>query len=80
MTAVYVPGDAPRNEFGQLLLAKDPLEYERTYRFDITPVTDDRPFFFYTVQLRDVDPVHSRQRARGRSEGECCRTEAVPRP
>lgn len=54
MTAVYVPGDAPRNEFGQLLLAKDPLEFERTYRFDITPVTDDRPFFFYTVQLRDV--------------------------
>ena len=42
------------NEFGQLLLAKDPLEYERNYRFDITPVSDDRPFFFYTVQPRDV--------------------------
>jgi hypothetical protein len=54
MTAIYVPGDPVQNEFGQLLLAKDPLEYERNYRFDITPVSDDRPFFFYTVQRRDV--------------------------
>jgi len=54
MTAIYVPGDAALNEFGQLLLAKDPLAYERNYRFDITPVSDDRPFFFYTVQPRDV--------------------------
>ena len=54
MTEIYVPGDAPRNEFGQLLLSKDPLAYEKNYQFDITPVTDDRPFFFYTVQPRDV--------------------------
>jgi hypothetical protein len=54
MAAIYVPGDLPVNAFGQLLLAKDPLEYERNYRFDITPVSDDRPFFFYTVQPRDV--------------------------
>ncbi len=54
MATVYVPGDGTANEFGQLLLAKDPAEYERNYQFDITPVTDDRPFFFYTVQPRDV--------------------------
>ena len=28
--------------------------YERNYTFDITPVTDNRPFFFYTVQPRDL--------------------------
>ena len=54
MTAVYLPGDSAVNEFGQLLLAKDPREYERNYRFDITPVGDNRPFFFYTVQPRDI--------------------------
>lgn len=54
MNAIYLPGDPPRNEFGQLLLAKDPREYERNYKFDITPVNDDRPFFFYTVQPRDI--------------------------
>lgn len=54
MEEVYVPGDPARNPFGQLLLAKDPSAWERGYQFDITPVTDNRPFFFYTVQPRDV--------------------------
>lgn len=54
MTAVYLPGDPPSNQFGELLLASDPRQYERNYQFDITPVTDDRPFFFYTVQPRDI--------------------------
>ncbi len=54
MTAVYLPGDPPANEFGQLLLAKDPDAFERDYTFNITPVDDNRPFFFYTVQPRDV--------------------------
>ena len=54
MEAIYLPGDAPHNGFGQLLLAKDPLAWERNYQFDITPVSDNRPFFFYTVQPRDV--------------------------
>ncbi len=54
MEVMYVPGDAPANAFGQLLLAKDPLAFERNYQFDITPVSDNRPFFFYTVQPRDI--------------------------
>jgi spermidine synthase len=54
MSAVYLPGDPPRNQFGQLLLAPDPAAYERAYQFDITPVDDNRPFFFYTVQPRDA--------------------------
>jgi predicted membrane-bound spermidine synthase len=54
MTAVYLPGDPPANEFGQLLLAPDVAAYERGYQFNITPVDDNRPFFFYTVQPRDV--------------------------
>jgi len=54
MQSIYMPGDGPVNEFGQLLLAKDPAAYQRGYRFDITPVDDNRPFFFYTVQPRDV--------------------------
>ena len=34
--------------------APNPAEYERNYTFDITPVSDNRPFFFYTVQPRDL--------------------------
>ena len=52
--AIYYPGSAIPNQFRDLLLSPHPAEYERNYTFDITPVSDDRPFFFYTVQPRDL--------------------------
>jgi hypothetical protein len=51
---IYLPGDAPANAFGQLLTAPDPAAFWRDYPFDVSPVSDDRPFFFYTVQPRDL--------------------------
>jgi len=51
---VYFPGCELRNQFRDLLLSPDPTEYQRNYTFDITPVSDNRPFFFYTVQPRDL--------------------------
>jgi uncharacterized membrane protein len=57
MQAVYVPGDVGHgrgSEFAELLRSPNPLDFERRYAFDITPVTDNRPFFFYTVQPRDM--------------------------
>ncbi len=51
---IYLPGDAPKNPFGQLLTAADPAAFLHDYPFDLSPVTDDRPFFFYTVQPRDL--------------------------
>jgi len=54
MQAVYLPGVEVRNQFYDLLHSANPAEYERTYMFDITPVSDNRPFFFYTVQPRDL--------------------------
>jgi spermidine synthase len=52
--AIYYPGSEMKNQFRDLLLSPNPAEYERNYTFDITPVSDDRPFFFYTVQPRDL--------------------------
>ncbi|HMD97587.1 MAG TPA: hypothetical protein VKM93_09700 [Terriglobia bacterium] len=57
LSAVYMPGAVGHGrgfEFVELLRSPDPLNYERSYPFDITPVTDNRPFFFYTVQPRDI--------------------------
>jgi len=59
MHAVYLPEDGNKiagatNQFQELLASADPEEYERNYRFDISAVTDNRPFFFYTVQPRDL--------------------------
>jgi hypothetical protein len=51
---MYVPGDTPSNEFGKLLRSPDPRSYEEDYQYDVSPVGDDRPFFFYTVQPRDI--------------------------
>jgi len=51
---VYLPGDKPANEFGQLLTSSDPKVFLANYPFDVSPIDDDRPFFFYTVQPRDV--------------------------
>ena len=54
MQAVYMPGLDVRNPFRDLLRSSDPNQYESAYTFDITPVSDNRPFFFYTVQPRDL--------------------------
>jgi len=54
LTQIYMPGDTAANPFGQLLLSDDAANFERNYTFDVTPVTDDRPFFFYTTQARDA--------------------------
>lgn len=54
LRALYIPGDAPSNEFGELLWSADPKTFWANYRYNVTPVDDDRPFFFYTVQPRDI--------------------------
>jgi hypothetical protein len=51
---VYLPGDTPTNEFGQFLNSPNPEAFWSDYAFNISPVDDDRPFFFYTVQPRDL--------------------------
>jgi hypothetical protein len=51
---VYLPGERIPNAFTGMLLAPDPHAYQRDYTFDISPVSDNRPFFFYTVQPRDL--------------------------
>jgi len=51
---VYVPGENSSNAFAKLLASGDPFEFSKTYPYDVSPVDDDRPFFFYTVQPRDI--------------------------
>ncbi len=51
---VYLPGDGSNTPFSQLLTSPNPPAFWRGYRYDVSPVSDDRPFFFYTVQPRDL--------------------------
>lgn len=54
MRMIYMPDEFSPNPFTELLRAADPREFERAYPYDIRPVNDNRPFFFYTVQSRDI--------------------------
>jgi hypothetical protein len=54
MQAVYLPDEKIQNPFTELLNTSDPQAFYRSYQYDVSPVDDDRPFFFYTVQPRDL--------------------------
>ncbi len=55
LEAVYMPGDAAgTTAFAGLLRAPDANQFYEKYPYDVSPVGDDRPFFFYTVQPRDI--------------------------
>ncbi|MBV8551511.1 MAG: hypothetical protein JOY54_09440 [Acidobacteriaceae bacterium] len=54
MQVVYVPGTGIASPFRDLLLASNLKQFYDSYSFDVRPVSDDRPFFFYTVQPRDL--------------------------
>ncbi len=54
LQGIYLPGDPPTTPFAQLLASPNPPAFWAIYPFDVSPVNDDRPFFFYTVQPRDL--------------------------
>jgi spermidine synthase len=58
-TVMYLPdrpvpsfGDS-RDEYARLLLAPDRQAFYQGFPLDVTPTTDDRPFFFHTTRLRN---------------------------
>jgi SAM-dependent methyltransferase len=51
---LYLPDETVPNAFTSLIRSRDPSAFERGYRYDVSSVDDNRPFFFYTVQPRDV--------------------------
>jgi len=63
---LYAPGTAPGDErqdewvdgmptgdYARLITVGDRERFYDTYRADIRPTSDDRPFFFHTTKLRD---------------------------
>ena len=51
---LYVPGEEPDNEIGRFVAAEDQEAIIRRYPLDISPATDDRPFFFNLVRIGDL--------------------------
>jgi len=48
---LYMPGQAAEPSFAAVLRSSDPAAFYADYLFDVRPVTDDRPFFFFTSRL-----------------------------
>jgi hypothetical protein len=67
---VYYPGLQIQNQFHDLLLSPNPERYQRGYTFDISPVSDNRPFFFYTVQPRIFEIHEERGAGHRRLQGQ----------
>ena len=63
MQAVYLPGDTAANPFTRAAArARSATRSLAQYPYDISPVNDNRPFFFYTVQPRDLLGLHRLRR------------------
>ena len=54
MEAIYLPGTPVDTPFRTLLTTSRVDKFYDSYPFDVRPVSDNRPFFFYTVQPRDL--------------------------
>ncbi len=51
---LYAPGQTDaNNDYAKLVLAPDRRAFYEAYHHDVTPTTDNRPFFFHTTKIKD---------------------------
>ena len=75
---LYLPNDKPANAFGHLLKSDYPEAFWKNYQYDVSPVDDDRPFFFYSVQPKDIGQFFSYLFRRGHHEADFKVNRALP--
>jgi hypothetical protein len=54
---LYLPSDAElakRNAFGDLIASNDPYGFANGYAFNVAPVSDNAPFFFFTLKAGQI--------------------------
>ncbi len=51
---LYGPDNSKNNIYNELIRSENKKTFYETYQLDITPTYDDRPFFFYTLKLKDA--------------------------
>ena len=52
--ALYMPSEPQRNPFSDLIASNDPYAFASTYRYNVAPVTDNAPFFFFTLKPSQI--------------------------
>ena len=48
--ALYMPSEPQQNPFGDLIASNDARAFARTYAYNVAPVDDNAPFFFFTLK------------------------------
>ena len=51
---LYLPSDHGRNPFSDLIASNDPYAFARAYAYNTAPVTDNAPFFFFTLKPAQI--------------------------
>jgi hypothetical protein len=67
LALIYSPSDHSRpagvhpvdptlrwNPFTAMIVSNDPVGFAQKYAYNVGPVTDDAPFFFFTLKLKDL--------------------------
>jgi spermidine synthase len=47
---LYLPSQPGQNPFSDLIASNDPYKFARGYAYNVAPVTDNAPFFFFTLK------------------------------
>jgi hypothetical protein len=51
---LYLPSEPYPNAFSSLIATNDPYSFAQRYQYNVAPVSDDAPFFFFTLKLRQI--------------------------
>jgi spermidine synthase len=58
LAALYLPLDEPAlrrgNPFADLIASNDPYRFAQSYAYNVAPVTDNAPFFFFTLKAGQI--------------------------
>jgi hypothetical protein len=54
LVALYQPSDPGDNPFSALIASNNPSTFARQYAYNVAPVNDNAPFFFFTLKLGQI--------------------------
>src|SRR5256714_8761626 len=54
LVALYQPSDPGDNPFSALIASNNPSAFARQYSYNVAPVNDNAPFFFFTLKLGQI--------------------------
>ncbi len=50
LTPLYLPSSPAKNPFADLIAGNDPYQFAHSYAYNVAPVNDNAPFFFFTLK------------------------------